>query len=93
MENKMYRTYSYGDDLLLFEIDKKVIKGKEYLLLLQKQSPNLMFVAFFEDGKLQVVENRVISSELFKIFMEDKNEFYNKVKPFVDFSTFKYAKR
>ena len=93
MENKMYTTYNYGENLTLFEIDKKVIKGKEYLLLLQKQDPNLMFIAYFEGDNLQIVENRVISSELFKIFTEDRNAFYNKVKPFINFSSFRYAKR
>lgn len=93
MKEVMYNTYSYGDDLTLFELDKKTIKGKEYLLLLQKQDPNLMFIAYFEGDKLQIVENRVISGELFKIFMEDKNAFYQKIKPFINLSTFRYAKR
>ena len=92
MENKLYNTYSYGDDLTLFELDKRTIKGKEYLLLLQKQSPNLIFIAFFEDGVMQIVKNKVISGELFKIFTEDKKSFYQKLKPFIDFSTVKVAR-
>ena len=92
MANKLYNTYSYGDDLTLFELDKKNIKGKDYLLLLQKQSPNLMFIAFFEGDKLQIVKNKVISNELFKVFMEDKKGFYEKIKPFINFSTIKIAK-
>lgn len=93
MENRLYNTYSYGDDLTLFELDKKNIKGKEYLLLLQKQSPNLMFIAFFEDDSLQIVKNKVISNELFKIFMEDKKAFYEKLKPFINFSKVKVVKK
>ena len=92
MAEKLYNTYSYGDDLTLFELDKKNIKGKDYLLLLQKQSPNLIFIAFLEDEKLQMVKNKVISNELFKIFLEDKHSFYEKIKPFIDFSSFKFAR-
>ena len=57
MAEKMYNTYSFGDDLTLFEIDRKTIKNKDYLLLLQKQEPNLIVVGFFEEGKLQIVVN------------------------------------
>ena len=92
MGNKLYNTYSVGEELTLFEIDKKVIKGKEYLLLLQKQEPNLVVVGFFEEGKLEIVNNRVISAQLLKIFTEDKSSFYAKLKPFIDFASFKSIK-
>ena len=92
MVNKLYKTYGYGDDLTLFEVDKRTIKGKEYLLLLQKQSPNFMFIAFFEGDKLEIVKNKVISNELFKVFLDDKKAFYDKIKPFINFSTTKVAK-
>lgn len=92
MGKKLYNTYSVGDELTLFEIDKKTIKGKEYLLLLQKQEPNLIVVGFFDEGKLEIVNNRVISSELLKKFTEDKARFYENLKPFIDFSSFKTAK-
>ena len=92
MAEKMYNTYSYGDDLTLFELDRKKIKGKDYLLLLQKQSPNLILIAFWEDEKLQIVKNKVISNELFKVFLGDKRSFYEKIKPFIDLSSFRFAK-
>ena len=38
MGEKLYNTYNFGDDLTLFEIDRKTIKNKDYLLLLQKQN-------------------------------------------------------
>lgn len=85
MSEKLYNTYNFGDDLTLFEIDKKVIKNKEYLLLLQKQEPNLLVVGYFEDGKLQIVVNRVISAELLKNFTSDKKSFFEKLKPFIKF--------
>ena len=93
MAEKMYNTYSYGDDLTLFEIDRKTIKNKDYLLLLQKQEPNLLIVAFFDDGKLEMVRNKVISGELMKVFMEDKKAFYEKIKPFINFSGAKIVKK
>ena len=72
MNKKLYNTYSVGDELTLFEIDRRVINKKEYLLLLQKQSPNLIVVGFFDEGKLEIVNNRAINAELLKVFMENK---------------------
>lgn len=83
MTEKMYNTYSFGDDLTLFEIDRKTIKNKDYLLLLQKQEPNLIVVGFFEEGKLQIVVNKVMSAELLKSFTSDKKAFFEKLKPFI----------
>ena len=85
MSEKMYNTYSFGDDLTLYEIDRKTIKNKDYLLLLQKQEPNLIVVGFFEEGKLQIVVNKVISAELLKSFTNDRKAFFEKLKPFIKF--------
>lgn len=85
MAEKLYNTYSYGDDLTLIEIDRKTIKNKEYLLLLQKQEPNLLIVAFFDEGKLEMVRNKVICGELMKVFVENKKDFYDKISPFINF--------
>lgn len=93
MAEKLYNTYSYGDDLTLIEIDKKVIKNKEYLLLLQKQEPNLLIVAFFDEGKLEMVRNKIICGELMKVFLEDKKAFYDKIRPFINFANVKVAKK
>lgn len=92
MAEKLYNTYSYGEDLTLIEVDRKTIKNKEYLLLLQKQEPNLLIIAFFEDDKLQMVKNKVICGELMKVFIEDKNAFFEKIKPFINFDKIKPAK-
>jgi len=92
MNKKLYNTYSVGDELTLFEIDRRVINKKEYLLLLQKQSPNLIVVGFFDEGKLEIVNNRAINAELLKVFMENRNEFFDRLKPFIDFSTLKTAR-
>lgn len=83
MGEKLYNTYNFGDDLTLFEIDRKTIKNKDYLLLLQKQEPNLLVVGFFEDNKLQIVVNKVISAELLKSFTNDKKAFFEKLRPFM----------
>lgn len=91
MSEKMYNTYNFGDDLTLFEIDKKIIKNKEYLLLLQKQDPNLLVVGYFEDDKLQIVVNKVMSTELLKVFISDRKAFFEKIKPFIKSSTDKKA--
>jgi hypothetical protein len=93
MADKLYNTYSYGEDLTLIEIDRKTIKNKEYLLLLQKQEPNLLIIAFFEDDKLQMVKNKVICGELMKVFIEDEKSFYEKIKPFIDFNNIKHSKK
>ena len=85
MAEKLYNTYSYGEDLTLIEIDRKTIKNKEYLLLLQKQDPNLLIVAFFDEGKLEMVRNKIICGELMKVFLENKKDFYEKIKPFISF--------
>ena len=77
MAEKQYNTYSIGDELTLIEIDKKTIKGKEYLLLLQQQKPNLIVVGFFEGEQLQIVVNRVIAAELLKTFMKVMYTNYN----------------
>lgn len=92
MAEKLYNTYSYGEDLTLIEIDRKTIKSKEYLLLLQKQDPNLLIIAFFEDDRLEMVKNKVICGELMKVFMSNKTEFFEKIKPFINFVTIKPAK-
>ena len=92
MNKKLYNTYSVGDELTLFEIDRRVINKKEYLLLLQKQSPNLIVVGFFDEGKLEIVNNRAINAELLRVFMENRNEFFDRLKPFIDFSTLKTAR-
>ena len=93
MAEKFYNTYSYGEDLTLIEIDRKSIKNKEYLLLLQKQEPNLLIVAFFDEGKLEMVKNKVICGELMKVFLEDKKDFFEKIRPFINFSALKVAKK
>lgn len=92
MAEKLYNTYSYGDDLTLIEVDRKTIKNKEYLLLLQKQEPNLLIIAFFEDGKLEMVKNKVICGELMKVFIEDKKAFFEKIKPFIDLANIRPIK-
>lgn len=86
MAERQYNTYSVGDELTLIEIDKKTIKGKEYLLLLQQQKPNLIVVGFFEGEQLQIVVNRVIAAELLKTFMKDREAYAKKLEPFIDFS-------
>lgn len=80
---KLYNTYSVGEDLTFFELDRVSVKGIDYLLLLQKQSPNIICVGFVENQKLQIVNNPVISRELLKIFMKDEEAYKKKLKPFI----------
>ena len=83
MQNKLYNTYSVGDELTLYELDRISIKGFEYVLLLQKQEPNIICVGFFENGKLELVNNQIISRELLKIFMRDEEAYRQKLEPFI----------
>jgi len=83
MSKKLYNTYLIGDKYTLFEIDKKTIKNKEYLLLLQKEKPNLIVVGFFKDGKLEIIDNEVLAGEIVKVFMADEKGFYEKLLPFI----------
>ena len=76
MSKKLYNTYLIGDKYTLFEIDKKTIKNKEYLLLLQKEKPNLIVVGFFKDGKLEIIDNELLAGEIVKVFMADEKGFY-----------------
>lgn len=80
---KLYNTYSVGEDLTFFELDRVSVKGIDYLLLLQKQSPNIICVGFVENQELQIVNNPVISRELLKIFMKDEEAYKKKLKPFI----------
>ncbi len=82
MEKKLYNTYSVGDELTLFELDRITIKGIDYVLLLQQQSPNIICVGFFENEKLELVNNPAISRELLKFFMRDE-AFKQKLQPFI----------
>ena len=83
MSKKLYNTYLIGDQYTLFEIDKKKIKNKEYLLLLQKEKPNLIVVGFFKDGKLEIIDNEILAGEIVKVFMADEKSFYEKLAPFI----------
>ncbi len=73
MKEKLYNTYMVGDKATLIELDKKVIKGKEYMLLVQKEDPSLVCVGYFEGEELKIVTNRTLNAELLKTFMLDKN--------------------
>lgn len=85
MEQKLYNTYTSDNGITLYEIDRKTIKNKDYLLLLQKEEPNLVLVGFIEEGELQIIKNKVISAQVFKVFMANKEEFTKKFKPFIKF--------
>lgn len=85
MKEKIYTTYTSDNGITLYEIDRKTIKNKDYLLLLQKEEPNLVLVGFIEDGELQIIKNKVISAQVFKSFMANKEEFIKKFEPFVKF--------
>jgi hypothetical protein len=85
MEKKLYTTYTSDNGITLYEIDKKTIKNKEYLLLLQREEPNLVVVGFLENGELQIIKNKVVSAQVFKSFMKNKEEFIKKFEPFVKF--------
>lgn len=82
MEKKLYNTYSAGGQTL-FEIDRITIKGIDYVLLLQKQEPNIVCIGFFENNKLELVNNPIISRELLKIFMRDEKAYKQKLEPFI----------
>lgn len=82
MEKKLYNTYSAGGQTL-FEIDRIRIKGIDYVLLLQKQEPNIVCIGFFENNKLELVNNPIISRELLKIFMRDEKAYKQKLEPFI----------
>ncbi len=83
MTKKLYNTYSVGEEVTLFEIDRLNIRGIEYLLLLQKQKPNILCVGFLEEQKLELVNNPVISREILKIFLKDENSCKEKLEPFI----------
>ena len=74
MNKKLYNTYSVGDELTLFEIDRRVINKKEYLLLLQKQSPNLIVVGFFDEGKLEIVRKENGTKKAYKSIIQEIKE-------------------
>lgn len=83
MPKKLFNTYSVGDELTLYELDRLTLKGIDYVLLLQKQLPNIVCVGFFEDGNLRLVKNSTISKELLKIFMKDEKAYRQKLEPFI----------
>lgn len=83
MEKKLYTTYSVGEELTLYELDRLNIRGINYVLLLQKQAPNIICVGFIENGKPQLVKNPAISRELLKIFMKDEQAYKQKLDPFI----------
>ena len=85
MKQKIYTTYTSDNGITLYEIDRKTIKNKDYLLLLQKEEPNLVLVGFLEDGELQIIKNKVISAQVFKTFIANKEEFIKKLEPFIKF--------
>ena len=62
-----------------------LIKNKEYLLLLQREELKLVVVGFLEKGELQIIKNKVVSAQVFKSFMKNKEEFIKKFEPFVKF--------
>lgn len=83
MVKKLYNTYSFGDELKLYELDRITIRGVDYLLLLQKQKPNIICVGFLEKDRLELVNNPAISRELLKIFMKDSQAYKQRLEPFI----------
>lgn len=78
-----YKVYSFGKDLSLIEIYEKKISKKKYTLFLQQQAPAVLVVGYFENDQLRIVDNNLLSTELIKKFLEEK-ECYENLKPFIN---------
>jgi len=86
MSKKLYNTYSIPEEnITLFELDRTEVEGKEYLMLLQKEEPNVIVAGFFEDGKLQLIDNVQENEKILKHFVKDTNDLFEKLKPFIKF--------
>ncbi len=83
MQQKLYNVYSAGEKDSLIELERMNIDGIDYMLLLQKEFPNIVCVGYFENGKLYLEADSHKGEKLLKMFIKDDEDFKQKLEPFV----------
>ena len=83
MEEKLYNVFVFDDKNSFFEVDRFEDNNKTYLLLLQREEPNLLVVGFLEDEKAKLLQDKEERANVFKRFFPDNITTFNKLRPFI----------
>ncbi len=82
MEEKLYKVFSFGDDISFFEVDRFKEEETTYLLLLQREEPYLIVAGILDKNKVTIVKDEKKHVEVLRKFFPDKQAVFNKLRPF-----------
>lgn len=82
MEEKLYKVFTFGEDISFYEIDRFKEEENTYLLLLQREDPYLIVVGLLDKNKVRIVQDDNEHVRLLRKFFPNKVTVFEKLRPF-----------
>ena len=82
MEEKLYKVFTFGEDISFYEIDRFKEEENTYLLLLQREDPYLIVVGLLDKNKVRIVQDDNEHVRLLRKFFPNKVAVFEKLRPF-----------
>lgn len=82
MEEKLYKVFSFGDNVSFYEVDRYKEEETIYLLLLQREEPYLIVAGTLDKNKAVIIKDEKKHVEVLRRFFPDKQAVFDKLRPF-----------
>lgn len=82
MEEKLYKVFTFGDNISFYEVDRFKENDTTYLLLLQREEPYIIAAGVLNKDKVTIVQDDKEHMVVLRKFFPDKQTIFDKLRPF-----------